>query len=496
METNFDYDKIAGLPKSIGGRIDLLEKMLGVNEREDLKPSGSSKMNFDYDNVNALANALGSRIQLLEELIESNGLSPEQVQVIGESDFRKDFMPVYGFHIDSNESDPSEAVTYLADAVGMKPAYMDYSKGEFNYGSWEDAFFMPRPCMLKYDGTVDYYLDPNDYSKKEDGTDSDVVDFEYGGNAMMEWGRNGHQIWYKIVPDEDDNTSASIYFCEYKLDEGYHAWSFINNQGILVDHFYTPIYNGTIDGNGKLRSISGKANTDLCQNKTAAQQIDAAELNNPGEDKLWYTEVYADITLINLLLVLIGKCLDTQLVFGNGVCKSGNNASAMIGTGTMDDKGLFFGSSDMITGVKVFGMENYWANQYRRFSGLVSVDHAIKYKMTRGIDDGSEAIDYNVTGENYLDSGISFAANSGGYITRQSFSEDGAMLMSAFAGDDKTYYADYAYVSQAITYAYRGGYCSHGTSCGAFYVYMTHAASLANWGIGAALSCKPLAQSN
>lgn len=37
----------------------------------------------------------------------------------------------------------------------------------FNYGDWENVFFMPKPCMLKYDGTVDYYLDPNDYFLKE-----------------------------------------------------------------------------------------------------------------------------------------------------------------------------------------------------------------------------------------------------------------------------------------------------------------------------------------
>ena len=69
---------------------------------------------------------------------------------------------VYGFHIKKNESSPSGAVTYLRDAVGATPAHMDYTNDVFNYGSWENAFFMPRPCMLKSDGTVDYYLNPHD----------------------------------------------------------------------------------------------------------------------------------------------------------------------------------------------------------------------------------------------------------------------------------------------------------------------------------------------
>ena len=455
------------------------------------------KMNFNWDKVDGLAKALGGRVDLIEQLVDIDGLTPEMIELIKNSDFRKDFIHLYGFHIDSNESDPMEAVTYLEDAVAMAPAHMNYSTGKFDYGDWENAFFMPRPCMLKYDGTVDYYLDPNDYGKKEDGTDSDVADFAYGGNAMMEWGRDGKKIWYKIVPDEDDNTSASIYFSDQKLDDGFHAWSFINNQGVLVDHFYTPIYNGTLDTDGKLRSISGKANTDICQNKTAQQEIDAAELNNPGEDKLWYIETFADSTLINLLLVLIGKCLDTQLVFGNGVCNAGRDASAMIETGTMDDKGLFFGSDNKVTGVKVFGMENWWGNQCRRFAGLIaeastSDGSLIKYKMTYGTKDGSEATAYNTTGENYIDSTIILTNIQPRYISKYSFNEDGSMLLNSFDGSNSTYYADYGGVYWNC-YACRGGWCSTDLRCGAFDTFLNFDRMLTNWYFGACLSCKPLA---
>lgn len=73
----------------------------------------------------------------------------------------------YGMHIDGNESDPSAKVTYLRDAVGMTPVKMNFSTGVFSYGSWGNAFFIPRPCMLKTNGTVDYYLNPNDYTKKD-----------------------------------------------------------------------------------------------------------------------------------------------------------------------------------------------------------------------------------------------------------------------------------------------------------------------------------------
>ena len=54
---------------------------------------------------------------------------------------------IYGWHIDPLVSDPAHAVTYLEDAVGMTPAAMGAES--FSYGSWGDAFFMSKPCMLR-----------------------------------------------------------------------------------------------------------------------------------------------------------------------------------------------------------------------------------------------------------------------------------------------------------------------------------------------------------
>lgn len=73
---------------------------------------------------------------------------------------------VYGVHINGADSNPKTRVRYLADAVGMTPAKMNYTSGTFDYGSWANAFFMPKPCMLKTNGQVDYYLNENDLAKK------------------------------------------------------------------------------------------------------------------------------------------------------------------------------------------------------------------------------------------------------------------------------------------------------------------------------------------
>ena len=397
---------------------------------------------------------------------------------------------VYGFRINSNESDPSAGVTYLADAVGMIPAAMDYVNNRFDYGSWEDAFFMPRPCMLKFDGTVDYYLDPDDYSKKADGTPSDITDDTYGGNAMMEWGQNSKRIWYKIIP-EGDGTSASVYIADGQVDNDYRAWPFINNQGVLVKHFYTPIYNGSIDSAGRLRSLSGKANTNLCQSKLAAQEIDAAELNNPGTDKLWNTEVFCDVILIDLLLILMAKSLDTQTAYGKGRCGQSSGAQYMIGTGTMDGKGLFWGSYDTTYGVKVFGMENWWGNQWRRYSGYMMTSYVQKYKMTCGRQDGSTADGYNTTGDGYLIGATSPMEN--GYIKKMQFDEN-CFLPTEVGSDASHYWCGYWQQSDGIRYPVRGGYCSYAASAvGAFSNRLDYTTANKLWYIGAALSCKPLA---
>lgn len=55
----------------------------------------------------------------------------------------------WGIRIEKADSNPATRVTYLYDAVGMTPAAMNYTSGEFEYGDWKpfcDA--INRPVML------------------------------------------------------------------------------------------------------------------------------------------------------------------------------------------------------------------------------------------------------------------------------------------------------------------------------------------------------------
>ena len=408
---------------------------------------------------------------------------------------------IYGIYIDSSESDPSDCVTYLSDAVGMTPAHMDYTAGVFDYGSWENAFFMPRPCMLKYDGTVDYYLDPNDYSKKIDGTASDVGDTTYGGNAMMEWGRDGKRIWYSIEP-KGDGTSAIIYVADYQVNENFKAYNFINKNGSLVDHFYTPCYFGSLDSDGRLRSLSGIVGSSRCKNKTAPQERIAAKLNNPSGVDIWDFECYADNQLITILLWLMGKSLDVQTVFGKGLIDSGTDAiNNSFTSGQHNAKGLFFGTNSgaantYTNAVKVFGMENFWGFMWRRELGYVNVNGTLKYKLTAGTKDGSTDTDYVVSTtasdyDGYL-SGSSLPSASGSYIKKMTFGSK-AMTPTEVGGSASTYYCDTLWTNlNAVCFSFRGGDSHNGALCGTVSRNLHNASSNSYWNVGAAPSCKPL----
>lgn len=397
---------------------------------------------------------------------------------------------IYGFKIDQNESDPANMITYLSDCenVNYASAYMDYSSDTFNYGDWADAWFIKnlKPCMLKYDGTVDYELNPNDYTKKLDGTDSDIANDLYEGNVMM----GIPKVYWKIV-DNGDNT-ANVYISDDKADKNYVCWSHIDNNGNEIDYCYMPIYTGSVVSD-KLRSLSGKA---PINGKSGTSEITYAKANNLTSDTIWYTEVFSDRILINLLLLLIGKSTDTQTVFGNGHCTGGSSASSNIVSGTMNNKGLFYGINGTGKGVKVFGMEHWWGNQWRRVAGWINCNGTQKIKMTYGQSDGSTVDGYNTDGTGYVVIPNSTQSGSnGGYISKVLFNENGLIPTTA-NGSQTTYYCDGLWFNNSqIDYALVGGASSHGYIVGAFCSGLNRAVSFAYWDVAAALSCKPLALS-
>ena len=392
---------------------------------------------------------------------------------------------VYGVHINGTDSNPKTRVRYLANAVGMIPAKMNYTSGTFDYGSWADAFFMPKPCRLKTNGQVDYYLNENDYSKKADGTASDITNVNYNGNAMMEWGDGTNLIWWKIEPDKGNPNSASLYVANYQADKDFKNLNFIDINGNEKAHFYTPIYNGSLDSNNKLRSISGQT---VIKSKSASQEMAYARANGTGYE----IEQYVDRLLINILLIIMSKSTDTQDVFGRGMNNETTNGEHfLLKTGTMNSKGLFWGENAGGAGVKVFGMENYYGNQCRRTVGLILANGTAKVKLSPSVKDGSSATNYNTDGTGYIEIPNSTpSGTNGGYIRDMLYTALG-MFPTVITGSSSTYYPDGCQFNIAIiAFAIFGGTLGEGWHDGAFYVSLNDRAGSAGWFIGASLSYK------
>lgn len=166
----------------------------------------------------------------------------------------------YGMKINKNDSNPATRCTYLFDAVGMTPAAMNYSAGRFDFGDWGNVFFVKNnyPAMVKYDGTEDYKLDPNDHTKKADGkTASDVSNTAYGGNAMSVFDGSGDKgkIW--LSQFEVGNYEYMI-ISNVQYDESYNDDAYVREDGSHADKLYFPMFGGSYDGT-RIRSLAGQA---------------------------------------------------------------------------------------------------------------------------------------------------------------------------------------------------------------------------------------------
>lgn len=386
---------------------------------------------------------------------------------------------LFGFDLNTTDSNPATRVAYPSDVdnAAYAAALMSFG-GAFSYGGWPSTpgeKFMPKPCMLTYAGVVDHYLNPNDYTKKPDGSASSVASTAFGGNAMIEWPKIFVKRWM-------DGNTYKFRCCDIKMDDDYECWCNYDRNNNETDHFYTPIYFGS-NVSSRLRSISGQTNM-VSQNATT--EITYAKAN--GDD--WYTEVLADRLLIQDLLVMMMKSTDLQTALGSGV----SGATAAIGQGTMNTRGMFWGSNDAKVGVKVFGMENWWGNIMRRTAGWMLENGIQKVKITRNTKDGSTATDYNTTAAGYINvGGATPAGTNGGYINGMKIEAFGRLPYQA-SGSASTYEADgLNYNNSGVFYATTGGYWYYALVAGPFCAYLNCAASYTDAGIGASLSCKPLA---
>ena len=387
---------------------------------------------------------------------------------------------LYGYRKTKGDKRTAVRIEYPSDVdnADFEPAFMDYTAEKFNYGSWKNAFFMPKPCMVKTNGTVDYYLDENDFTKKADGSGaSDVANTAYAGNAMIQFPTIYFKRW-------EDSTYEYCYLSDAAVDSNYKAYAHTDKNGDIIPYCYMAAYRGS-SISSKMRSLSGQT---CMASQTAAAERTLAQANG-GE---WDMSVLADRMMVNDLLVLISKSTNTQKSFGYG---NAPGSQSVVSTGQLDKYGMFYGTSGTSgLGVKVFGIEHYWGNQWNRLLGWLNVSGTQKIKLTKGTADGSTATDYDFVGTGYIAiANATPAGTSGGYISATKMTEYGCLPVTA-AGSDSTFECDGMWFNNGQTdVAYVGGNSSNSAICGAFAASLGNAASDANWSIASSLSLKPLA---
>lgn len=368
------------------------------------------------------------------------------------------------------------------DNTNYFSAKMDFINDIFDYGSWKDAFFIKnlKVVMLSQEGKELYEIDPSNYTKKKDGTD---VGEE--GNVMIAFPR----VYFKIILDENEK-DFTVYVSNKQLDDDYKCYAHISVDGDILDYCYIGAYEASKKSNiSQFCCLSGK---------TPATSSSLAGYNElPLSTNIgwgWYDGLLVDYQMINMLLTLIGKSTNQQKIFGTGLTL----ASAKINTGTMDTKGLFWGDNTYKSGVKVFGIENYYGNLRKRIRGWMCQKGQQVVKLTYGTEDGATKAGYNTSAEGYIPIGEKLASGTkSGFITEMLATKYGLFPVISNINDSSNVspdsdWCDYAYFDAAYAAAYAcvGGYWMDGTLSGGFSVYLNRSYDYTYEGIGYSLSFK------
>ena len=392
----------------------------------------------------------------------------------------------YGFEIDQSESDPFSRITYIGKNASYKAAYMNYSTGKFDYGDWENVWFIKniKVVLMAYNGTITKELNKNNYAKDTSGN-SVTITSGASGNVMV----GIPKVYIKV---DSSRANPRVYFSDTKLSSDYHCFAHTDVNGAEIDYTYMAAYDGYSDGT-RLRSVSGVTATGK---QTYDTQVSQANANNTqgGVSDIWDIGTFGDRMLINFLLMLIGKSTDTQTTFGHGNNNSyvSDTQTGVVNSGTLNDKGLFYGYNTDKSAVKVFGIENYWGNVWKRVQGLINDNGTYKVKLCRSSIDGTTSTAYSSSGSGYFSAG---KCPTAAYQTLMNFNTNGFMLPTAstYTPSSSTYYCDYAwYNNSQVDVALFGSGSCHGLGVGAFALALNAAASDSWWYDGASLSAKPI----
>jgi hypothetical protein len=353
-----------------------------------------------------------------------------------------------------------DTVSIVIDPLNSNPASPRYSSRTFTAEPGSDAwreFFGYYPVMLK-DGVEGKRLDPNDFTKHEDGTAADITSGAEG-DVMIAFPRCG----LKIERLSDGRKQITMTNNPNASGFSYNAFKRGNT---LKDKFYLGAYEGTFLGGKVLCSLSGK-NPDNGFGGSMTSLRQKAQAKGSGYDlSAWYQLIYRQC-----MYILEYANLDSQTSVGMGLV---NRGSMVQYTGLRTNtKGMNWGESTGEEPVKLFGIENFWGNMWEWVDGIC-------YKEDSSVWTATE--NFNDTGENYTKVSDYYTPSAYGYYMNQSeVGSDLGFLPVALDGSSTTYFCDQANAN--IGAPVFGGSSSSGVSAGAFNIQFKSPTSTAIWHI-------------
>ena len=388
--------------------------------------------------------------------------------------------PVYGFIEHNAILAPGSRIEYIGANKNYEPLSVTMGGG-FSLKSWADFPLLKanKPYMVHADGTPDYRLKEDDYTKKEDGTASDVANANYNGGAFS-WLMKIYKREYMAGDDR-------YVLFRFEKADGFEPVGFLDPDNRELEGAWIPMFYGSIVSE-KMRSTSG---TQPDHSKTTAAQKTAIDAFSSRARFFGGPLVE---TIIDLL-IMFAKTTELQTAYGCGNM-SGYDASLAPTYGAKQNNivggGQFYGTSDGKSLNKIFHsivLGSY--NQWMRDPYEVVVNGRVRV---------SKNYAYDVTGASYADTGITAANRPGGngwdYPHKyQTVAGYGAVPVAPYSGSTSTGSCDglYRHENQSgiTAVALRFGNCNHGRNGGPRARRWRSVAGHANWDLGAAILLQP-----
>ena len=333
----------------------------------------------------------------------------------------------YNFYIDSTVSDPAKIITWAEIFNSTTSA------------EWLTELGI-KPCVVR-NGTVLYYLNPDNFNYTASGANADITTL--GNDVMIEIPRLG----VRCVKISDTKVCVTITKKPNATGFDYRAFSY--NDYNDSSKLYVGAYAGFLSS-GKLYSSSGKIPS---VNSTLANFRAGATARGNGYGAI----TYSILTLLQCIYCLMYRHTNSQTVVGAGYTSVSH--SEPIVTGASNTYGM---NSELCTGteqtdshhhVKFCGIESLWGNVFTFEDGLIK-DNFNAIKVARTLVDCADVSKYDT-----IDS--SYTVEGNGFVKKMMCENGSIFLPKDLDGSSASYFCDYSSVraGEAIS-VFGGGYMS------------------------------------